>query len=295
MVCTGTLTTEIVFLPEAASLSPRRRAVLRAIPCLLLLGVHIAGGPNAMGAARARRVIDFHCGRELFVATVADCQRRKFPVWERIRAFEKLALAEQIVARFGDYDTYCRGTGYEWKEGADDLSFAPGRAKWGLERLLGTKLPGVVDRTTSEEERKRLLEEAERLVQVYRNGILALARDHELSAEQFAALKLRYAGKIDPGNVDKYAESTYAMEDLLTEWPPVGRKFNDLISIIGKKPQEWSVDAQSYRVGLGRTRAEARQKAAAYHYDIAGVEAGRRYVFVVVEGIIWSVHIEPID
>ena len=127
-------------------------------------------------------------------------------------------------------------------------------------------------------------------MQAYRNGILALARDHELSAEQFAALKRRYAGKIDPGNHDKYAESTYAMEDLLTEWPPVGRRFEQLVSIIGKKPQKWDFDAAAYLVlPAGHT-----VKGSCYHYDIDHIEAGRRYVFVVVNGVIQSVHIEGI-
>jgi hypothetical protein len=143
---------------------PRRCARRAALLGAALVAALVIGPSNALSSERGRKTRKLYRGHALFAHRVYTCQKHLFPAWQKIRAFEKLALAEQIVSRATRaYGTYCEATNYEWKEGTDDLSLPAGRAKWGLEHLLGVKLPGIISRTTQEEDRNRLLAAAKRL------------------------------------------------------------------------------------------------------------------------------------
>jgi hypothetical protein len=162
---------------------------------------------------------------------------------------------------------------YQWKAGTTDLSRAAGRAKWAVERLLGVPLPHVLP-SSSREELGKLRAQASLLVDAYRNGMIALAADHPPSPEAVADLKRRYAGKILPSNPQLAWQSMEAMDALLSEWPPIGRKLEDLVSIIGPKPET----AEHYGPG-------------AVSYQFMGAEFGVVYVFVMQHGIIRSVSV----
>jgi hypothetical protein len=152
-------------------------------------------------------------------------------------ACERLALGELLLNCMAS-DTKCDTRGYEWKPGTDDLSLPTGRTKWMLELVLGVKLPGIVDRNASPEYLKKLHEEARLAVEAYRQGIMALAADHEVPPQEFARLKRKYNGKIPGGPwapESGLRPGDIGMNELLLEWPPVGRKYEDLVSIIGAK------------------------------------------------------------
>ena len=168
-------------------------------------------------------------------ADVASCEEQ-LRAYARGSACEKLALAEYLLV-FMTADEKCEAVGYEWKPGTDDLSRPAGRAKWALELLLRVKLPGTVDGNASPEYLRKLREAAHLAVEAYRQGIIASAADNGLSPEEFARLKRKYNGKIvrgpwENGSGDGWEQ---AMDALLLEWPPIGRKYEDLVSITGAK------------------------------------------------------------
>lgn len=186
-------------------------------------------------------------------SSLSYCESR-LREYVRSPAFVKLALADHLVKWIGN-DEECDARGYEWKPGTDDLSFFAGRAKWMLERLLAMKLPGVVDRSSSPEYLRSLREAARLAVEGYRQGIMALAEDYEIPPGEFARLKRKYKGRIPGG---PWAEDSVirpgeiGMDKFLLEWPPVGRQYEDLVSLIGVKgePEENGV---SYTFDWGST------------------------------------------
>ena len=199
-----------VTFPACVCASPVGPWRTRIVAFGLSLLATVAGvGTAATNGDRGRGILElYHAGR-LFNLNVRLCAAELFPSWKQARAFEKLALAEQLLGLFHS-GRVCDNSGYEWSKGSDDLSLPSGRAKWGLENLLGVKIPGVIDRSTSNEEVDKIGAEAARLVEAYRSGILALAADHRPSPQEFADLKQKYMGKIVPWKPDKYVESTYA-------------------------------------------------------------------------------------
>jgi hypothetical protein len=181
----------------------------------------------------------------------------------------KLALAESLLPYF-ESDLKCDARGYEWKPGTDDLSLPAGRTKWALELLLRVKLPGIVDKDASPEYLKKLREQAHLAVEAYRQGIIASAADHEVSPEEFTRLKRRYKGRIPGG---PWADGAFgawmlAMDHLLLAWPPIGRKYEDLVAIIG---------------------AKGRDEENGVTYTFSGGPNAVRYRFIIQDGVIRSV------
>ncbi len=158
--------------------------------------------------------------------------------WAQGRAYEKLALAEGLLESMITEDEPGALDGYTWKPGTDDLSQAAGRAKWALERLLRVKLPVVLERGATQEEVKRAHAMASSAIEAYRQGIIALNTEKDIPQEELRRLRRQYKDKIDPEKWEVAAESAAWMDELLGEWPPIGRKYEDLVFIIGEEPKE---------------------------------------------------------
>ena len=251
------------------------RYTLRIVCVLCSLALHAARfacwaaeAPKGAYASRRPWLRPVSWVEGYLVADVASFER-EVGRYAGTSACEKVALAEYLV-EFMASDEKCDAAGYEWKPGTDDLSLPAGRAKWALELILGVKLPGIVDRNASPEYLKKLREEAHLAIEAYRQGIIASAADHEVSpaeferlkgkyrqgiialgvesvawGEEFARLMRKYEAKIPAGSL-AHTNAELAMDELLLEWPPIGRKYEDLASIIGVKgdPDE---DGISYR------------------------------------------------
>lgn len=153
--------------------------------------------------------------------------------WAARSACEKLALAEWLAEAMttkGKSDA----TGHEWKVGTDDLLLPAGRAKWALELVIGVKLPGFVTRNAPPEYIKKLSEDAHLVVEAYRQGIIVSAADHVVSPEEFALLRRKYKGRTLKWPCVR-PDPELALDEFLLEWPPIGRKYEDLVSLIGAK------------------------------------------------------------
>ena len=198
---------------------------------------YAAGAPEALRAQQRSLVVLTTDIASRFEqrATLAHCEEG-LAEWADRRGYEKLAFAEGLLVSMGSKAKCPAMNDYTWVPGTDDLSLPAGRAKWAIERLLGVKVSGIVDRSVSHDDIRRLQEEASHLVDAYRQGIMARAADHEVSPDQFTRLKRKYKNKIvlgftESSIVDRVGE----MHDLLGDWPPVGRRYEDLVSIIGAK------------------------------------------------------------
>ena len=192
--------------------------------------------------------------------------------WSVTSVCEKLALAEWLLEVMTDTHE-CRSGSYEWSPGSDDLSLSGGRAKWALELVLRLKLPGIVDRDTSLAQRRAVREQARLAVKAYRQGAMASAADHEIPPERFAHLKRRYKGRIPGGpwpDESGVAPGSLGMDEILFEWPPIGRRYEDLVSLIGAKGEH------------ERTENEV-------SYTFEGFGVSFKYIFTVQQGMIRSV------
>lgn len=174
---------------------------------------------------------------------VASCEEA-LSGYRGASACERLPVAEIVLDMMGTEEWKFDAEGYEWKPGSDDLSLPAGRAKWALELLLDVKLPGNVDRHASAQQLKTLREQARLVVEAYRQGIMDAAADHPVSPEAFARLKLKYRGKVLTGPWASGHPET-EMDELLLGWPPIGRKYEDLVSIVGAKADK-EADGVSY-------------------------------------------------
>ncbi len=250
----------------------------KSLPVTLVLAVcslALSGGRPASGAEKAPRRQRMPREGYYMVCTVNVAYFHRIAVgrceemltlWTNSRACDKLAVAEVLLGTVMSEEE-APADGYQRQPGTDDLSVRAGRARWAIERLLRVKLPGVVDRTTSREELGRLHAEATAVVEAYRQGLIAAAADHEISPAHFARLKRQFRGKVDPETV-RHDWNIMAMDRLFAEWPPIGRKYDDLVSIIGLKGER-----QDYGVA----------------YTFQGDWSGAWYRIEIRDGVIWSV------
>jgi hypothetical protein len=144
-----------------------------------------------------------------------------------------------------------------------------------LEVVLGVKLPGIVDRDTSQEESRKVREEARLAVEAYRQGVIASAADHEVPPAEFARLRHKYFGKIPWGpwpSKSGIHPAALGMDEFLLEWPPIGRKYEDLVSLIGAK---------------GDVPRDPGQGGVSYTFD--GHGTAYRYSLFLKDGVILSV------
>jgi hypothetical protein len=186
--------------------------------------------------------------------------------WKGAPLYQRVALLDFLVGSLSDVG-HVETINYEWKQGSNDKNHVAGRAAWALEEILGAKLMDVIP-TSSDDDLSRIHGDAERLVSVYREGILTLASEYEVGGPP-DELKASYAGKIGLSAVGAI-ESAVAMGQLLEEWFPVGKKLDTLEAILG---------FQGTRSG----------KQVEFRFDSGFL--GIAYHFIVVDGVIISVAI----
>jgi hypothetical protein len=199
-----------------------------------------------------------------------DYCKERLAEWSRGRAYEKLMMAEEILPQVASTESVERAAPHQGP--GNDLSRVAGEAKWCLERLLGVTLPDVRP-DSSREEIQKLHDQAAQVIEAYRNGIMAAADDRPLSAEALEALRRKYRGKVVPDVHNKAWECPAVMEALLGEWPPIGRRYEDLVYITGAK---------------GETREWGPEGGILYQID-TGEHFAVDYWFIVRDGIIRAV------
>jgi hypothetical protein len=250
----------------------RKLVALFAVPVLgWLLGCSEGQQQKATETSRAPEVIvdttlayRFHS-----VCYVKYCERTLEEVWMPARAYEKLAVADGLLVSMISQEK-CSAPNYQRRPGTDDLSLSAGRAKWALERLLGIKLRGTVTRSTTEGEVTALHAEASQVVEAYRQGIIAANADRPVSSRRFGLLRTKYNGKIVPESHEAAKDSCTLMDELLREWPPIGKSYEELVGIIG-------------------VRGQPRDDGIVYRFQ-GDVWPGYQFIFVVENGTIRLVH-----
>jgi len=154
------------------------------------------------------------------------------------------------------------------ESGMDDLSQSLARSQRAMEHSLGLGFRRPVKRTISLEEVKRVHEQAVRFVEAYRRELIERSSRTPLPAWALGDLKLRYRDRFTVGYSEKWDESAGAMVDLFDEWPPIGKKYEDLVSIVGSKAEPFWDEHLCYK--------------------FVGGHSGSRYYFRVKEGVIRS-------
>ena len=189
--------------------------------------------------------------------------------WKEALPYQRAGLAEELVAHLQDKGS-CPARGYQWKKGDNDRSLIAGRAKWAMEELLEVHLPDV-DQSTETKDLATLQKNAQSLLDKRKADLVANQKEHDPRREELAE---KYKGKINPGISAGAPGSVTAIQGLLAEWPPIGRRIQDLAAIIGSQGEK--IDGQvSYKFDTGY--------------------GGFDYHFSVEQGTITSVKIYGID
>jgi hypothetical protein len=200
---------------------------------------------------------------------IATCERL-IKGWKQAPTYQKYGLAEELIAHLQDKDsTPVRD--YLWKKGENDRSLVSGRAKWGLEELLEVQLQPVVDLSSDTEEFAALQNNARALLNKRIAEIVSIQKDLDPRREELAE---KYNGKINPGISDGAPESITAMQMLLLEWPPIGKRVQDLEAIISFE-------------------GEKNDGQVSYKFDTS--YGGFEYRFTIEQGVITMVKIYGID
>lgn len=191
---------------------------------------------------------------------------RKAPLYLR------LSIAALLVEETASYER-CELRGYTYGNDDQDLNWVAGRSAFLLEKALGVPLPRLAPNSTTRHV-DHLHAEAAKAYNALRQQIVAqhmAIRDPSVDP----ALKMKYAGKIDPTrSAARFDEDVLALYDLLNEWFPLGRKMRELEEIVGH-------EAQRYRDGF------------CYTFDEG--YGGVRFVFRTREGLIDSVFVYFLD
>jgi hypothetical protein len=193
--------------------------------------------------------------------------------WPLARPYERLAAAEAVLPYLTSRAKLETPPELLTLQSDGDFSLAAGRAEWCVERILGVELPNVRADSTREQ-LERLHAEATQAVAAYRAETIAQATKLRIPPVEFARLKKKYREKavhIAPFVFHDFAEQ---MDKLLGEWPPIGRKYDDLVAITGAKAQGYERHAEG---------------AVRYHLEVPG-EYEVDFIFIVKDGVIQSVH-----
>jgi len=246
-----------------------RSVVLHSVLLHVAGLVCLAGEVQVGTPASVRHVLTMDMGWSLCGATHVVVCEHMVARWQAGRAYEKLAIADGLLKVLEARETdYIKLQDYTWRPGEDDLSLTAGRAKWGIERLLGVRLPGKITRRTSSRELSKLRARAAAAVDAYRSGMKQRCAEDHVSPPELARLRDKYHGKLTTECSKEAEESGWMMDDFLGEWSPVGRKYEDMVTIIGLRG-EWR-DGRVY-------------------YKFVGDFTGSHYYFRVKNGTILSV------
>lgn len=133
-----------------------------------------------------------------------------------------------------------------------DLQIVAGRAAWLIEQTTGSTLP-TVSRESLGANRARIRSAAEQVVAAYKAGIMQAGQEYGTpSAERVRELTRLYLGQIKTGIWDKEAlVYQERFERVLAEWFPLGKRYADLVTIVG--PGETQDDEVEYRFDDGIT------------------------------------------
>ncbi|MCP3905416.1 MAG: hypothetical protein GY715_17460 [Planctomycetes bacterium] len=155
-----------------------------------------------------------------------------------------------------------------------------GRAATLLESVFGFAVP-TIDATSNEAERRASQGLARLQMAAYSTGIRDARIDAGLGVETKESLKRRFQTKILSRVPDTdqsgllHWHGLRAFEGLLQSWYPIGKRMDDLESIVGKPAEQLSPDSQN---GVE-----------SYRYLFFHPMAGSEIVFQVQDGIIRSV------
>jgi len=193
--------------------------------------------------------------------------------WTLARPYEKLAASEAILSYLTSRTKLETTPELLRLQNDSDFSLQAGRAEWCIERLLGVELP-MVHASATAEDLERLHAEALQAARNYRTETIAHAAKQRIPPAEFARLKRKYRGKAVPIAPFVFHDFIDQMDNLLGEWPPTGRKYEDLVAITGAKAQGYDRHAK----GAVRYRLEV------------GASHEADFIFVVEDGVIQSVH-----
>lgn len=206
--------------------------------CSIAVALSLALGANAAEVARepSKQAYSLNEVNGFLRAPSLDKMKKDIQDWLAGPLYLKPALLEELAGHVTPSQK--RETrDYSWEKGTHDMNQPAGRAAWAVESLTGIDLAKVTP-TSSEAEIQKIRGQAEKLIEAYNAGILAMAL--EIKPEKpLDELKGIYHGKIKHGvPSNDFQESFKLMSELLEQWFPLGKKLSELEDIIGSPGTE---------------------------------------------------------
>lgn len=132
----------------------------------------------------------------------------------------------------------CVTIDYVRSPGAHELNMQAGRAATLLENAFGVRIPLITDRSTPLT-RKQSFESATLQINAFRRGVNEVITKHKVGTN-YLDLRDQYQASILAGSVEDiegwlHTDGYKAMADMLDAWHPLGKRFDHLEVIVGRK------------------------------------------------------------
>lgn len=132
----------------------------------------------------------------------------------------------------------CETTDYVRSPGAHELNMQAGRAASLLESAFGIRIPLITDRSTPKM-RIQSFESATLQIDAFRRGVNEVIAKHKVGMN-YLDLREKYQTQILAGSVEDiegwlHTDGYKVMTDMLDAWHPLGKRFDHLEVIVGRK------------------------------------------------------------
>lgn len=175
----------------------------------------------------------------------------------------------------------CVTSDYVRSPGAHELNMQAGRVATLLENAFGVRIPLITDRSTPMT-RIQSFESAKLQIDAFRRGVNEVIAKHRVGMN-YIDLSHQYQVSILAGSVEDiegwlHTDGANAMADMLEAWYPLGKRFEHLEVIVGRKAR---ISSRS-----SRDESETRVRDGRYTYQFDNGFATVLYNFLVRQGVI---------
>ena len=132
----------------------------------------------------------------------------------------------------------CETIDYVRAPGDHEMNMQAGRAAWLLEKAFGVRIPLITDRS-SPKMRIQSFESATLQIDAFQRGVNEVIAKHQIGMK-YLDLREKYQPQILAGSVEDiegwlHMDGVKAMADMLEAWHPLGKRFDHLEVIVGRK------------------------------------------------------------
>ena len=198
----------------------------------------------------------------------------------------KVSYARHLLQALTTIET-CETAKYAHPVSHHDLDCVAGRAAWMLEETFEISVP-TIKASSSRRVRQEAHDEAKLQIDAFNRGVRTIIDRYRIGRDK-RGLRRRYQRLIlegtQPEDRAKFAFAAVApMNEMLEKWFPLGKRFADLESIVGRKA--WTFDR------ISRDQESSRDVTGVFEYVCESESRATAYYFLVRGGVIEAVNVK---